>query len=115
MDNSQVQSFACQKKFFDDRNYPHGFQRSGDFTRAQAQLLESKGAAMKALHEGSRQPQTAEEERFVAVCHGKEKATSDIEKTWALYLSSLRRKQIYFTASSAAVEGSGSDSIDSDD
>lgn len=115
MDNSQVQSFACQKKFFDDRNYPHGFQRSGDFTRAQAQLLETKGVAMKALHEGSRQPQTAEEERFVAMCQGKEQPLSDIEKTWSLYLNSLRRKQIYFTASSAAVEGSGSDSIDTDD
>src|SRR5690606_17364200 len=90
MDNSQAQSFACQKKFFDDRNYPHGFQRSGDFTRTQAQLLESKGVAMKALHEGSRQPQTAEEEHFVAVCQGKESATTDIEKTWALDRKSTR-------------------------
>src|SRR5690606_37077782 len=115
MDNSQAQSFACQKKFFDDRNYPHGFQRSGDFTRIQAQLLESKGVAMKALHQGSRQPQTAAEEHFVAVCQGKESATTDIEKTWPLYLGSVPRKTIYFAASSAAVEGAGPAGIDSDD
>lgn len=115
MDNSQAQSFASEKKFFDDRNFPHGFQRSGDFTRAQAQLLESKGVAMKALHEGTRQPRTPEEEHFVATCMGQAKPSTDTEKTWALYLTSLRRKQIYFTASSAAVEGSGSDSMDSDD
>ena len=110
-----MQSFTSDKKFFDDRNYPHGFQRSGDFTRVQAQLLESKGAAMKALHEGTRKPQTPEEERFVQTCQGAEKPVSDIEKTWAVYVNSLRRKQIYYTASSAAVEGGGSDMMDSDD
>ncbi len=115
MDNSQVKSFDCDKKFFDDRNFPRGFQRSGDFTRTQAQILETKGVAMKALHEGSRAPQNDEEERFVATCHGNEKPASDVEKTWAIYLNALRRKQIYFTASSAAVADTGSDSIDSDD
>ncbi|MFY9179806.1 MAG: DUF413 domain-containing protein [Venatoribacter sp.] len=115
MSNSQVQSFSSDKKFFDTRNYPQGFQRSGDFTRTQAQLLEAKGVALKALHEGSRQPQTPEEEHFVATCTGQSKPATDVEKVWGLYLAALRRKQIYFTASSAAVEGGSSESIDSDD
>lgn len=116
MDNNQVQSFKSDKKFFDARNYPQGFQRSGDFTRVQAQLLESKGNILKALSEGTVQPQTPEEERFVATCLKTELPVSDIEKTWAQYLASLRRKQIYFTASSAAVEtGGSSGSMDSDD
>lgn len=115
MSNSQAQSFSSDKKFFDSRNYPQGFQRSGDFTRIQAQLLESKGTALKALHEGTRAPVGAEEEHFVATCQGQAKAESDLEKVWAIYLAALRRKQIYFTASSAAVEGGGSDSLDSDD
>lgn len=108
-------SFASDKKFFDTRNYPQGFQRSGDFTRIQAQLLEMKGAAFKALHEGTRAPATPEEEHFVLVCQGKETASTDTEKVWAQYLNALKRKQIYFTASSAAVESGGSDSSDSDD
>ncbi len=48
-------------------------------------------------------------------CKGTSQPESDIEKVWAVYLSALRRKKIYFTASSAAVEGGGSDSMDSDD
>lgn len=115
MSNSQAKSFTSDKKYFDDRNFPHGFQRSGDFTRAQAQILESKGVAMKALHEGSRVPQTPEEEQFVATCRGESAPKSDEEKVWAVYLNALRRKQIYFTASSAAVSEGGSDSMDSDD
>lgn len=116
MDNNQVQSFKSDKKFFDYRNYPQGFQRSGDFTRIQAQLLESKGNTLKALSDGTQPPQTPEEERFIATCLKTELPVSDIEKTWAQYLTSLRRKQIYFTASSAAVESSGSpESLDTDD
>lgn len=115
MTSNSVQSFSSDKKFFDTHNYPHGFQRSGDFTRVQAQLLESKGVALKALHEGARKPATPEEEQFVKTCKGTAKPESDIEKVWAVYLSALRRKKIYFTASSAAVEGGGSDSMDSDD
>ncbi|MDK2779561.1 MAG: DUF413 domain-containing protein [Pseudomonadota bacterium] len=115
MDNIQEKSFACDKKFFDDRNFPRGFQRSGDFTRNQAVLLESKGVALKALHEGTRLPETEEEQHFVATCHGLEQPVTDVEKAWAIYLNALRRKQIYFTASSAAVAEAGQDSIDTDD
>jgi len=115
MDNIQEKSFVCEKKFFDDRNFPRGFQRSGDFTRSQALILESKGVAMKALHEGSRAPATPEEEQFVSMCRGQNAPASETEKTWSIYLNALRRKQIYFTASSAAVSEGGSDGVDSDD
>lgn len=116
MENSQVQSFYSNKKFYDNQNYPQGFQRSGDFTRAQAQLLESKGVALKALHEGSQTPTTAEEEQFVLFCQNQGEATTEVEKTWIQYLNALKRKQIYFTASSAAVDSGGAvESMDSDD
>lgn len=111
-----MESFASDKKFFDTRNYPQGFQRSGDFTRNQAQLLEAKGQALKALYEGTRAPATPEEEQFIATFSDGKTPSSDIEKTWSIYLTALKRKQIYFTASSAAVEGGSSmDSSDSDD
>jgi uncharacterized protein len=108
-------SFESTKKFFDDRNFPHGFHRSGDFTRAQAAILEAKGITLKALHEGSQAPQGPEEERFVAVCKGEQPTSTDIEKTWMIYLSALRRKQVYFTASSATMADGNGDSSDSDD
>lgn len=108
-------SFESTKKFFDDRNFARGFHRSGDFTRAQAAILEAKGHTMKALHEGIQAPADEAEANFVAVCRGERTATTDIEKTWAIYLAALRRKQVYFTASSATMADGGSDSSDSDD
>ena len=50
----QAKSFDTAKKFFDDRNFPRGFTRSGDFTRSQASILETLGMALKDLHEGHR-------------------------------------------------------------
>ena len=115
MSNIQVKSFESPKKFFDDLNFPRGFQRAGDFTRNQAQILESMGVALKALHEGTREPATDEEERFVSMCKQEIQPQSEVERTWSTYMKALARKQIYFTASSAAVSESGSDSIDTDD
>ncbi|MDO6682535.1 DUF413 domain-containing protein [Oceanobacter sp. 5_MG-2023] len=108
-------SFASPKKYFDDRNFPRGFHRSGDFTRAQAEILESLGTVLKALHEGTQEPEDEVEAHFVMVCQGKEQAVTDIEKAWTLYLSALHRKQVYFTASSAAVTDGVSEAIDTDD
>ncbi len=115
MDNSQVTSFACDKKFFDDKNYPRGFSRSGDFTRVQAQLLETKGIAMRALADGSRQPADPIEQRFVDVCQGQAEAETDIERTWMTYRKALQRRDTYFTASSAASSDILMEINDSDD
>ena len=115
MDNIQAKSFESPKKFFDDVNFPRGFQRSGDFTRSQANILETMGVAMKDLHEGRRAPATDEEVRFVEVCQDLVPPLSEPERTWASYLKALARKQIYFTASSAAVSDGGSDTSDTDD
>lgn len=115
MDNIQVKSFETSKKFFDDANFSRGFQRSGDFTRNQAVLLENMGQALKALHEGERDAVTDEEQRFIEVCKGLIEPQSEVEKTWMTYIKALARKKIYFTASSAAVSESGSDSMDNDD
>ncbi len=96
-------SFECTRKYYDDENFPHGFRRSGDFTRAQADVLEAKGVTLKALHEGHQTPESEEEKDFVLMCQDKREATTPIEKAWKAYLKALGRKQVYFTASSAAV------------
>ena len=108
-------SFESSRKFYDDANFPRGFHRSGDFTRAQANLLESKGAVLKALHQGEQQPADDAEARFIKVCLAEAVAETEIEKTWLRYLAALRRKQVYFTASSGAVTDGVAETADSDD
>ncbi|MGB1090784.1 MAG: DUF413 domain-containing protein [Oceanobacter sp.] len=107
-------SFEASKKFYDDANFPRGFHRSGDFTKAQANTLEMLGNTLKALHEGKLDPTDEIEAHFVSVCRGDAKAETDVEKAWTVYLNTLKRKKIYFTASAAATE-STSEGTDSDD
>lgn len=106
MDNNRPKSFSSPKRFFDSKHFPHGFARSGDFTRTQAQTLESIGIALKALAEGSRDPMTNEEEKFVDFCRHQLAPSTDIERAWFAYCKALERKNISFTASSGAMTSS---------
>ena len=58
------QSFVAKRRFFDDRNFPKGFTRSGRFTLAEGNLLEKHGAAMQELEDGQRQPVNDEVSAF---------------------------------------------------
>jgi uncharacterized protein YifE (UPF0438 family) len=90
-----TKSFLAEKRFFDDKNYPRGFGRSGDFTKVEAALLEAEGRAMKALYDGSRAPVTEEEEAFVAACKGEQQATSPQAKVWIKYIHRTTNRRIF--------------------
>lgn len=85
-------SFVANKRFFDDRNFPYGFRRSGDFTLKQAELLELCGHHMMALEQGTIEPSNDEEVHFVSVCRGECPAETAEEKTWVTYREALIRK-----------------------
>jgi len=108
-------SFDSPRKYYDDQNFPHGFHRSGDFTRAQAEVLENKGHVLKALHEGLQDPTDDMEKQFVTMCQGKREASTLIEKAWQGYLNALSHKQVYFTASPAAMNSESEDEGDESD
>ncbi len=82
-------SFSSDRNFHDNDHFPHGINRSGEFTRQQAELLIKHGWAYKALAEGSRAPVTVEEEQFVAVIQGKKAAETAHEKAWQLYCKKI--------------------------
>lgn len=89
------ESFKAAKKFYDDKNYPRGFARSGDFTTAESALLEKHGVAFKALSDGTQQPETSEETQFVAVARGEAEAATAHEKVWVKYLKRTTNKKFY--------------------
>lgn len=94
-------SFVSTRRFFDDKNYPRGFQRSGDFTRQEAMLLEQHGIALKALCEGTATPATEDESQFVDVCHQQRPATTPLEKVWMKYISRTQQRRIHTLCSSS--------------
>ena len=101
-----AESFSVTRRYFDDKNYPRGFARHGDYTIREAQVLEQYGQACLALETGER---TAEEKRFVAVMKGDEIAESIIEKAWLKYRSLTTKSKRIYTLSGNAGSDAGDD------
>lgn len=78
-------SFDSDRKFYCDKYFPYGLDRSGEFTRDQANLLIQHGWAYQTLAEGTRRPHTPDEEAFVAVCRHEKEPTTIHEKVWMLF------------------------------
>ena len=91
-----AESFNVERRFFDDKNYPRGFSRHGDYTIRESQTLEQFGQACAALESGEREAATAEEQQFVAVMNGEREAETFLEKTWVKYRNlTSKTKRIY--------------------
>ncbi|MCT8125664.1 MAG: DUF413 domain-containing protein [Alishewanella aestuarii] len=103
------QSFVANRRFFDDRNFPRGFTRSGRFTLAEGNLLEKHGLAMQELEQGVRQPANDEEQRFLLVCRGEAEASTVYEKTWLKYKQRLAEKRKFHTVFGKKRIADGSD------
>ncbi len=84
-------SFYSDRNFYADEHFPYGLNRSGEFTFAQSELLIQHGCAYEAIANGSREPVSDEEARFLAVCRGEFPAESEHEKVWQLYLTKVAR------------------------
>ena len=75
-----AESFTTTNRYFDNKHYPRGFSRHGDFTIKEAQLLERHGYAFNELDLGKREPVTEEEKLFVAVCRGEREPVTEAER-----------------------------------
>lgn len=92
-------SFSVTRRFFDDKNYPRGFSRHGDYTIKESQVLEQYGQAFKELASGERAPKNQEEKAFVAFCKGERPAETFFEKTWHKYCSRISTNKRVYTLS----------------
>ena len=75
-----AESFTTTSRFFDNKHYPRGFSRHGDFTIKEAQMLERYGFAFNELDLGKREPATDEEKLFLEVCRGTREPVTEAEK-----------------------------------
>ncbi len=94
-----AESFSVERRFFDDKNYPRGFARHGDYTIRESQALEQYGQAFKALELGERKPKTDEEKAFVAFCKGERQPETFFEKTWNKYRTHISTAKRVYTLS----------------
>ncbi|WP_299018055.1 DUF413 domain-containing protein [uncultured Photobacterium sp.] len=84
-------------KFYDDKNFPRGFNRSGVFTISEAMLLENYGRTMNGLASGILEPVSESEHQFVAEIRGQLDVRSDFAKCWMKYLNKISGKVRTYT------------------
>ncbi|MDG6881368.1 Uncharacterized protein conserved in bacteria [Phocoenobacter uteri] len=92
-----AESFSSTRRFFDNKNYPRGFSRHGDYTIRESQLLEQFGQACLALEKGEREPVTEEEIQFVAMIKAERQATTPLERVWVKYRTKISQTKRLYT------------------
>jgi uncharacterized protein len=92
-------SFATTNRFFDNKHYPRGFSRHGDFTIKEATLLERHGYAFNELDLAKREPVTEEERLFLEVCRGIREPQTEAERVWSKYTARIKRPKRFHTRS----------------
>lgn len=97
--------FETHRVFYDNRNYPRGFNRSGEFSLREAGLLSRYGALLSDLTQGKMQPANDAQARFVEVLGGKVEAEHDLEKLWLKYQSKTLRPTVRYSCAISASEG----------
>lgn len=101
-----LHGFVAENQFYDDINYPHGFNRSGKFSIKESEVLSQLGRRLIALEKGSTPPETPEEQSFVAMCKQNTQAQSLVEKVWSKYKNSIKKQNFHTLNSSVKVSAS---------
>lgn len=112
-----VEGFRFFKPFVDNRNYPYGLERSGDYSIREAERLRKLGETFRRLEVGELQPESEVEAQFVKMIRGEKEATTDNEKLWLKYRARVEGKSragFSFTASYYYAKGSQTMSSDDD-
>jgi len=97
--------FTCSRAFYDNKHYPHGFSRSGDFTLKEAQGLTRYGVLLNNLMEGRLVPANEHQSHFIQVMRGEAEAEHPLEKLWLKYLDKVRRPIVRYSCSTASSDG----------
>jgi len=87
-----TEGFSPGPIFYDTRKFPRGFNKYGEFTKDEANLLHAYGHELNDLEKGQKKPENKLQKQFLAVCRGERTAETTIEKTWMKYLDRLNRK-----------------------
>ena len=97
--------------FYDTKKFPRGFNKYGEFTRDEANLLHTYGRELQELEKGEKKPDNKLQKQFLAVCRGERAAETVIEKTWTKYLDRLNRKPKVVNAFGSSTQVNEGDSM----
>jgi hypothetical protein len=107
---SQTEFRLGQKRFYDNKKFPRGFAKSGNFTLSEEDILLRFGNTMLLLESGELSPSNGEEESFIAVLQNQKPAETKLEKTWLKYIHLARDRKRFHTLNGR--NKSDSDNVD---
>ena len=86
-----VHEFTAESPFYDDINFPRGFNKSGDFTIVEAEILTCVGRRLQMLEQKVCAPVNEIEKQFVQMCKEQCEGRTKVELIWQKY----RRLTVY--------------------
>jgi len=97
---TEIQLRMGEKRFYDDKAFPRGFAKSGNFTILEEELLIYYGDTMVNLESGELKPENSEEKHFLKVLKDPKKANTKLETTWLKYIKLARARKQFHTLNS---------------
>ena len=98
----QFNEFEQQGPFYDNTNFPRGFNKSGEFTLNESDLLTRYGKHLRLLETQDVGKQSTAQKRFIKVCRGEVEAESTLEKAWMKYRTKVAQPKIIISPYSSA-------------
>ena len=86
-----------KKRFFDNKKFPRGFAKSGDFTLTEEDLLSTYGETLLGLETGTLQPESEGETHFMSILAEPDSAANKLEKAWLKYVRIARGRKRFHT------------------
>jgi uncharacterized protein YifE (UPF0438 family) len=86
-----------KKPFFDNKKFPRGFAKSGDFTLAEEGLLTRFGETMNLLETGELTAENEAEKQFLNELANPEATTNKMAKVWLKYVRLARGRKRFHT------------------
>ncbi len=112
---AQIKGFLASGEYYDDKHFPRGFKRSGDFSIPEADILSQLGSRLAALEAQKATPETEEENHFATMCLQDLLPESQVERVWAKYKNLINTGKPKFTLHSRAEDVEDDPSLLDDD
>jgi len=112
---AEIQGFLAEAEFYDDKHFPKGFKRSGDFSIPESEILSTLGVRLLKLQAQTVQPQTDAEHHFVQMCLYNLLPETNVERVWAKYKNLVTSGKKLFTLNARAEDVEDDPSLTEDE
>ncbi|PWI32513.1 hypothetical protein DI392_15815 [Vibrio albus] len=97
---AEIEIRMGEKRFYDNKAFPRGFAKSGNFTILEEELLIYYGDTLAGLEAGILEAESKEEKHFLKVLEDHGKAQTKLEKAWLKYIKYARGRKQFHTLNS---------------